>query len=89
MALPPIYHPNRRESNSLDNHTPKKNERTKITIRIIRTVFGDTERAIRSAEEVRPDATEPNVLVLIVPKGLAMREAKQEVKRTVSSRTRF
>jgi hypothetical protein len=71
MALPPIYAPKRRENNRLDSHSPKKNERTKITILIIRTVFGDTERAIRSAEDVRPDATEPNVLVLIVTDRLA------------------
>jgi hypothetical protein len=36
------------------------------------------QRAIRSAEEVRPDATEPNVLVLIVPDKLGMKEAIQE-----------
>jgi hypothetical protein len=88
MSLPPVYQPKKRENKSLDSHNPKKNERTKITTLIIRTVLGDTERAIRSADEARPDATEPNVLVWL-PDRLAMKEVEQEVKRTVSSRTRF
>jgi hypothetical protein len=41
------------------------NETTPSAIRIVFPLLGATERAMRSAEDTRPDATELNVLVFM------------------------
>jgi hypothetical protein len=66
----------------LDSHIPSKNERTETTIRSVLAVPGVTARAMRSAEDLRPDATEPNVFVFYIAVRQLSRMGYKESKST-------